>query len=137
MTEETKAAPDPSPLTDEEQKISAQVTKLRASLDEARRPWMNKRWNKTLERMARCEGQLTVVLLHLRLDPSEPLRRKAQVASLVYHRDPFSFVKLKGESLWVRLRKSLGKEHQAQIDELYRALKAYVESVSLQFISAK
>lgn len=65
-------------------------------------------------------------------------RSQMRVAGVVYNCscDPV-VAKLKGESLWDRMRKSLGKEHWPQIDELYTALKAYVEPVSLAFISAK
>lgn len=132
---ETKAAP-----TEEEKKIRSLVAGLLAVVHVAMEPWMGKRRTKILDRLMQSVYKLEIMATYLTTDV-ELFKRQILIATLVYHRDlrwdPFSVVKLKGESLWDRLRKSLGKEHQAQVEELYTALKVYVEPVSLQFISAK
>ncbi len=132
---ETKAAP-----AEEEKKIRSLITGLLAVVHVAMEPWMGKRRTKILDRLMQSVYRLEIMATYLTTDV-ELFKRQILIATLVYHCDlrwdPFSVVKLKGESLWDRLRKSLGKEHQAQVDELYTALKAYVEPVALQFISAK
>lgn len=65
-------------------------------------------------------------------------RSRIKVAGVVYHcsYSPAVF-KLGTWSLWDRLHRDLGKEHKVEIDELYQDLKAYVEPVALEFMSAK
>ena len=141
MTEETKAATGPFRLTEEEKKLYAQTADLIALVQEVKEPWMCKRRTKTLDNLMDAELELWSTRRWLNSTHLDSLKRRYLVAAKVYHCDftfePFRVVKLKGSPFWDRMRKSLGKEHQAQVDELYRALKAYVESVSLQFISAK
>lgn len=138
---EIKAETGPFPVTEEEKKLCSQSSHLIDLVQKVAEPWMSKRWSKTLHNLMRSETQLFMLCRWL-MDPNiELIKRQCGVASIFYHCDfkfqPFTITKLKGDSLWVRMRKSLGKGHQAQVDQLYRALKTYVEPVSLGFINAK
>lgn len=138
---EIKAATGPFPTTEEEKKLGSQSAHLIALVQKVAEPWMSKRATKTLDNLMRAEPQLFTLCRWLDSPDLELIKRQHLVAAIFYHCefkfDPFVIVKLKGDSLWVRLRKSLGKEHQAQVDQLYQALKAYVEPVSLEFMACQ
>jgi len=137
---EVKAASNvPFPITEEEKKLRSQAAQLVGLVTKVAEPWMCKRATKTLDNLMSAQTQLFMLCKWLDDTELEPIKRRYGVASIFYHCDfkfePFAIVKLKGDSLWDRLRKSLGKTHQAQVDELYTALNAYVEPVALGFIS--
>lgn len=138
---EIKAATGPFPITDEEKKLGSQAAHLTVLVLKVAEPWMSKRATKTLDNLMMAHTQLYLVRDWLADADLEPAKRKRGVAAIFYHCEfkfePFAIVKLKDKSLWDRLRKSLGKEHKVQVEELYTALKVYVEPVALQFISAK
>lgn len=128
------------PFTAEERKLHGDVTSLIAIVQALKLPWMSKRRTQTLDNLMAAELGLMSTRRWLESARLNSLQRRYLVAAKVYHCDftvePFRATKLKGDSFWDRMRKSLGKEHQAQVDKLYTALKAYVDSVSLFFISA-
>lgn len=125
------------PITAEEHKLKATVRELVVLVGKVVEPYRTQSWGPTLDNLFMAQSKLNSACRWLSQDDISPENRRYVVGAIVYHydfkHDPFRIIKLSGDSIWTRLKKSMPAEHYTKIDRVFELLKAYVAPVASKF----